>query len=85
MPQESITNAAEPTIRYHEYGQPGSGDGGIMWALFPPTLSDDEIAELWPSQWDGYYGGPGRPFAHKAHIRRTNTRALVTQSCGLDI
>lgn len=56
-------------------------DGGVGWALFGPEVTDLEIYDQHPA----YYGGVGREFAHKAIVRRVNSRTLVTQVFGLDV
>jgi len=56
-------------------------EGGLNWRIFKPEVTDEEIHNKYPS----YYYGPGRPFAHKAWIKRSRTRVLVKQLFGLDI
>lgn len=59
------------------------------WALFPPSMTDDEIETYCNRDldWDldGYYSYPGGFFANQGSFRRTKTRTLVTQYCGYDI
>lgn len=57
---------------------------GVSWWLLEPTcLSDDEIVAA--LSVEGYYGGPGRSFAHNPFVSRSRSRVLVTQSGGYDI
>lgn len=53
------------------------------WAIFSPHFTDDEVLDR--LGWCGFSGGPGRAFGDGPMIRRTKTRVLVTQRCGLDI
>lgn len=61
----------------------------IQWAVFPPTMTEDEILDYcerhldWPME--GYYGHPGGYFSERASVFYQGTRALVTQRCGYDI
>lgn len=58
-----------------------NGEWWSKWMVFSPTATDEEISEYF---WE-WYNGPGRSFGGDVFIRRTKTRCLVTQGCGLDI
>jgi hypothetical protein len=57
----------------------------LAWVVFPGTdpRSDEELVEM--LGWVPFYSGPGRAFAHGAHVRRRGSRILVIQGGGLDI
>lgn len=59
----------------------------IDWATVPVAYSDDEALHAFDPLGGGtaYSGGPGRPYARRATIRRSKGHCLVTQVCGLDI
>jgi hypothetical protein len=57
----------------------------IEWAVYPPTLTDDDIEFLREEDWFPFYSGPGGPFRHRASVQRTKHLVLFTARGGLDI
>lgn len=53
------------------------------WAVFPSTVSDEQIAEVF--DLSEFYSGPGRAFSHGGYIRRSSTRALAVRPGGMDV
>lgn len=64
-------------------GVRGDGESWTVWAVFPASVPDDEIAYVF--DLSAFDGGPGRQFSHGGSIRRSRTRALAVRSGGLDI
>ena len=89
-PEVELLEVSPIRCKYHgDYG-----DSGVLWAVYPPKLSNDEISQMWEDTAGEWYGrdcGPhagdccGRIFKRSAWIQRRGSRALVTQSWGRDI
>lgn len=61
------------------------GEGfGVSWQVYP---ADTTIEQIEADGWElgGRSGGPGRPFTSTVSVRRTKTRVLVLQPCGIDV
>jgi hypothetical protein len=64
------------------------GDTWTRWMLFPPSSDDEEAIKR--TGWHAF--GPisdvsptGKNYGWEPTVRRTRTRVLVTQHCGLDV
>lgn len=65
-----------------------SDASGIIWKVYPPEVTEDEISEDFDVEGHpiaSAYDCAGRQFSYGACIRRTATRTLVTQWTGLDV
>ena len=68
-----------------KYWSEDPADGALVWAAF--NRADVQAGELtkWLDDHPGFYGGPGRPFAHAPTVRWQGSRVLCTQSAGWDV
>ena len=82
---------AEKAIKSGTRGYCYRGSADCDWsevthfAVYPASMSDDEIYEVWPGIAEGHYSGPGRSFSNPVFLRRFGSRVLATQSAGIDI
>jgi hypothetical protein len=86
--EELRRHAHQKRIGYTRIGareQENADDYWYQWAVFPATDTRTNWELLDDLGWFPYSGGPGAPFAHRAHVCRKGSRILVTQSGGLDI
>lgn len=84
MERETMTTLETKAVAS---GNKDFGDGaGIQWFLFASScINLADLREIVRDELEAYYGGPGRPFARRPHVKQLNSRILVTQSYGLDI
>lgn len=61
-----------------------SEESWVAWALFPSSMTDEEIFDTLDHP-SAFYQGPGRAFADAPVIWRVGKRALFTQRGGLDV
>ena len=63
--------------------------GWTAWAVFPATLTDEEITDYCEDKlgWDlgSASSYPGGQFHRQAIIKRVHRRVLITQYGGLDV
>jgi len=61
------------------------GDSSLSWWVLP-IVTDEQLKNfLEINHIQAYYCGPGQGFAGKPCIRRSSSRILITQRCGLDV
>lgn len=61
------------------------GDSSLSWWMLP-ICSEEQLRNFLEINHIKYYNdGPGRGYGGKPSIRRSNSRILITQRCGVDV
>jgi len=75
-------------FRMNSTFDPEYAESWTNWAVFPASMSDEEILrklEASHIDMEPYQRGPGQEFQSRGYLRRSPTRVLFSQRCGLDV